>query len=33
MTDLSTLYDTDYSQWAQRNAELLFDDEFYPERA
>ncbi|MEA1050033.1 DUF29 domain-containing protein [Lamprobacter modestohalophilus] len=23
MTDLTTLYDTDYSQWAQRNAELL----------
>ncbi|MBK5970488.1 MULTISPECIES: DUF29 domain-containing protein [Thiorhodovibrio] len=23
MTNLATLYDTDYSQWAQRNAELL----------
>jgi len=23
MTDLARLYDTDYSQWAQRNAELL----------
>lgn len=23
MTDLSTLYDTDYAQWAQCNAELL----------
>lgn len=23
MTNLATLYDTDYSTWAQRNAELL----------
>lgn len=23
MTELATLYDTDYAQWAQRNAELL----------
>lgn len=23
MTNLATLYDTDYTQWAQRNAELL----------